>query len=227
MKFNIKIEQNEKLYLRDPEQSELGQRILSHSIELIESIGFEDFTFKKLAKEINTAEASVYRYFENKHKLLFYLISWYWAWIEYQIDYSTQNIEDPKDKLKLIIRIIAESYKIDPNITHINENLLHKIVVAEGSKVYLTKKVDEANRDGLFINYGSLVARISVVIGEINPQYEYPKSLASNLIETAQEQLFFAEHLPALSDLHTKGDCTNNVLDFLEHIAFSAIFQSS
>ena len=49
-------------------------------------IGFESFTFKKLAAKIESTEASVYRYFENKHKLLIYLVSWYWNWVEYRLD---------------------------------------------------------------------------------------------------------------------------------------------
>ena len=37
----------------------------------------EEFTFRKLAQKINTTEASVYRYFENKHRLLIYILAWY------------------------------------------------------------------------------------------------------------------------------------------------------
>ncbi|MBL7759004.1 MAG: helix-turn-helix transcriptional regulator, partial [Chitinophagaceae bacterium] len=58
---------NTKLFLRDPEQSVLGRSIIQHSINMIHKVGFEDFTFKKLAQEIGTTEASIYRYFENKH----------------------------------------------------------------------------------------------------------------------------------------------------------------
>ena len=87
---------SQKLCLRDPNQTELGQKILNHSILLIDELGFEGFTFKKLAKAIGSTEASVYRYFENKHKLLVYLVAWYWAWLDYTIDYQIHNIEDPR-----------------------------------------------------------------------------------------------------------------------------------
>ena len=70
MELSLKIKMNEKLFLRNPEESELGRKIIEFSIILIHKIGFEAFTFKKLAKEINTTEAGVYRYFENKHRLL-------------------------------------------------------------------------------------------------------------------------------------------------------------
>ena len=42
---NLKITINEKLYVKDPETSELGRNILKNSIILIDEIGFEAFTF--------------------------------------------------------------------------------------------------------------------------------------------------------------------------------------
>ena len=104
MRLEVQIKMNSSLYLRDPEQSELGKNIIKFSIELIQKNGFESFTFKKLAEAIGTTEAGVYRYFENKHKLLVYIISWYWGWLEFQINYQTNNIKDPKAKLKKVIK---------------------------------------------------------------------------------------------------------------------------
>ena len=68
---------NEKLFLRDPEQSELGRRIIRQGIILISEVGLEETTFRKLAERMGTKEASIYRYFENKHRLLVYLVAWY------------------------------------------------------------------------------------------------------------------------------------------------------
>lgn len=223
MAVSVQIVLSDKLFTKDPEQSKLGKKIVTHSIELIEELGFEKFTFRKLANSIGTVEASIYRYFENKHKLLFYLTSWYWAWLEYRIDYGTHNIPEPKSRLKTVLKIIAESYESDPQINHINENLLHKIVVAEASKVYLTKEVDIEHREGMFKNYSSLCTKIAEVILSNNVNYPFPVTLASNLIETAQEQIFFSEHLPGLTDLKQKNT-KESVLRFLEHLAFSAIY---
>jgi len=83
---------NDNLYLRDPQNINLGKRIIQYSIILIDEIGFEAFNFKKLAKRIKSTEASVYRYFENKHKLLVYLLCWYWEWMKFRIDFNTMNI---------------------------------------------------------------------------------------------------------------------------------------
>ena len=100
---NIQIKVNDKLYLKDPESSDLGKSMIKHSIEMIHAMGMEAFTFKKLAIKLGTTESTVYRYFENKHKLLIYLISWYWGWLEYEMVLKSMNIADPVEKLKNLI----------------------------------------------------------------------------------------------------------------------------
>ena len=65
MSIEIKISLNQGLYKKDPQDSNLGRKIIQNSIILIYNEGFECFNFKKLAKEINSTEASIYRYFEN------------------------------------------------------------------------------------------------------------------------------------------------------------------
>ena len=47
---NFQIKVNDKLYIKDPESSELGKRIVAESIILMDEIGFEAFTFKKLSE---------------------------------------------------------------------------------------------------------------------------------------------------------------------------------
>src|SRR6056300_637785 len=157
---NLKIAVPEQIYVKDPESSDLGKRIIKHSILLIDEIGFDSFTFKKLGKLIGSNESSVYRYFESKHKLLLYLSSWYWAWIEYQLVFETYSLK-PKDKLEKAIKIVTRSVKEDPNYSHINKIALHQIMVNENSKSFLTKEVDQENKDGYFVIYKRLVHRIS------------------------------------------------------------------
>jgi len=107
----IKIGIHEDLYVKDPESSALGKKIVEKSIVLIDEIGFDSFTFKKLGAEIGSNESSIYRYFENKHKLLLYLTSWYWAWKEYQLVFSTNNIEDPRQVLETAINVLTRRIK--------------------------------------------------------------------------------------------------------------------
>ena len=57
MKIQLQISMNNKLYLKNPDESELGRKIISHSITMIKDKGFEEFTFKKLAKNIGSTEA--------------------------------------------------------------------------------------------------------------------------------------------------------------------------
>ncbi|MBA3899348.1 MAG: TetR/AcrR family transcriptional regulator [Bacteroidetes bacterium] len=223
MAFSVYIKLSEKLYLRDPEQSELGRNIIGKGIAMIEKLGFEEFTFKKLAKEINSTEASIYRYFENKHKLLVYLISWYYAWIDFQINFQTNNIDDHEKKIRIMLKIIAESSKEDPNIAHIDESLLHKIVVAESAKAYLTKQVDHENKEGYFSNYEGLCKKVASIIEDASPDYQYSNSLASTIIETAHEQMFFSRHLPSITDIKTEKNEVNGLSTFLEHLVFSVL----
>ncbi len=56
MEVQLQIKMNEKLFLRDPEQTELGKKIIRHSIQLVYKNGFELFTFKKLAEDIGTTK---------------------------------------------------------------------------------------------------------------------------------------------------------------------------
>ncbi|MCU0357020.1 MAG: TetR/AcrR family transcriptional regulator [Cyclobacteriaceae bacterium] len=191
----------EALYLRDPQSTELGQRILKTSIILIDKLGFEQFTFKKLADEIDSTEASIYRYFENKHRLLLYLIDWYWAWIGYRIDFETNNIADPRERLSICLRVLTEEKNEDLYSADLDGKALHRIVMAEFEKTYLTKQVDNDNREGLFLPYKQVCRKVSDIVRQINPSFPYPMSLVSTLMLSVNHQLFYAEHLPSLTDI--------------------------
>lgn len=213
---------NDALYLRNPESSELGKNILKFSVHLIHKTGFEAFTFKKLAEEIGTTEAGIYRYFENKHKLLVYLTAWYWGWLEFQISFHTNNIKDPVVKLKRVIKLLASTVEDDEQTSHINESLLHQIIIAEGSKAYLTKQVGEDNKQQFFKPYKDLCAVIGKIISECNSKYKYPKSLASTIIEMAHFQNFFMNNLPSLTDFG-KSKEENEIISFLNDLVFSSL----
>ena len=131
---NIKIQVNEKLFVKNPETSVLGKKIIQESIILIDNIGFDDFTFKKLGEKLGSNESSIYRYFENKHKLLVYLSSWYWSWIEYRLVFATNNIADPFEKLRIAITIVTEKIEDDFDTDYINESILNTIVIQEFTK---------------------------------------------------------------------------------------------
>ena len=104
---NITLKVNEHVYLKDPDSSKLGKKIIQGSINLIDEYGFENFTFKKLASHIDSTEASVYRYFENKTKILLYLTVWYWGWMESRLILSTMNINDKEEQLKIAMMLLT------------------------------------------------------------------------------------------------------------------------
>ena len=222
MELQLQIKMNEKLFLRNPEQTELGKKIILHSIQLIDKNGFESFTFKKLAEDIVTTEAGIYRYFENKHRLLIYITAWYWSWLEYRLAVHINNIVDPLKKLKKVIQLLATTVGDDIKTSHVNEKALHQIIIAEGTKAYLTKHVSEDNKDQLFKPYKDLCAKIGDIILECNPKYKYPKSMASTIIEMAHFQNFFMNNLPSLTDFGKDKDETK-IVAFLEDLVFSSI----
>ncbi|MBP0904032.1 TetR/AcrR family transcriptional regulator [Mariniflexile gromovii] len=225
MEVEFKIKMNEGLYLRNPEDTELGRKILKHSVELIYKLGFEAFTFKKLAEDIGSTEAGIYRYFENKHKLLIYITAWYFGWVEFQISFQTNNIEVPKVKLQKIISLLSFPIEDDIQTSYIDESLLHPVIVAEGSKAYLTKQVAENNKLQFFQPYKDLCTLIGNVILEYNPKYKFPKSLASTIVEIAHFQNFFMHNLSSLTDFG-KRDKETEIVEFLNDLVFSSIDKS-
>ena len=124
---NIQISVNPNLYLKNPESSDLGKRILAGGIPLMEELGFEDFTFKKLAISIKSTEASIYRYFESKHLFLLYLNSWYWSWMGYRFTLATTNIDDPNTRLINAIKLLTEKVVEDGNVEN-DENQKAKLL---------------------------------------------------------------------------------------------------
>lgn len=215
---------SENLYVRDPQETELGRNIIQDSIKLIDKLGFEDFTFRKLALAINSTEASVYRYFDNKHKLLIYLIDWYWTWLEYRVDFQTNNIPDPVERLKVCIRILAEQKSFDPGVAYVDEVALQRIVTSEFEKTFLTKKVDADNKEGLFLPYKSLCKKVAALVREVNPHFEFPHSLVSTMMLAMKHQLYYAEHLPSLTDIKFDPKKHHKKLyQFLESMIFKTI----
>jgi AcrR family transcriptional regulator len=212
----IQFKLNEKLFLRDPLQTKLGRKIIEQSILLIDELGFERFTFKKLAEKIHSTEASIYRYYENKHKLLLYIVSWYWEWMKYQIEFNSKDVDSPLAVLKITLSSIVESSLTNNSVDYVNENKLHRIVVAEAVKAYHSKDVDEENRAGLFLTYKSLCKLIAQKISNVNPDFPYAITLASTLVEMTNNNIYFAEHLPSLTDVKLKDGKMDEIKDLLQ-----------
>ena len=226
MEFQVSFHLNEKVYLKDPESSEMGKQLVKTAIDLIYELGFEHFTFKKLAVQVNTTEATVYRYFENKHRLLLYILNWYWSYMEFLVVFRLQNVTDPAQKLRLIIELLTRELPQSAGSLDYNTNYLNHIIISESSKVYLVKEVKEINQSEVFKPYKDLCARIAQVISEYNPDYQFPRSLSSTLIETSHYQQFFSNFLPRLTDSNGTDQSTFT-LHFLTDLLFNTIGKSN
>lgn len=222
MDFQVKFDINDKIYLRNPESSEVGKLMIKKAIDLIYELGFEHFTFKKLAAEINSTEATIYRYFENKHRLLLYILNWYWSYMEFLLTLKLENVNDKKERLKMIVHLLTHELAGSSNQFDYNKSYLNQIVITESSKVYLVKDVAEINKDQVFKPYKDLCAKIAEVITAYNAKYKYPRSLSTTLIETSHHQQYFSVNLPKLTDVSTKKN-SEFTSQFLEDFLFKVL----
>ena len=214
---NLQVQINDKIYVKNPETSDLGKKILEQSILLIDEIGFDNFTFKKLGEKIGSNESSIYRYFENKHKLLVYLSSWYWSWMEYKLVFATANITNPNEKLKRSITIVTEKVKDDASTTYINEAILNKIIITEFTKTLHTKEIDTENKEGFFLIYKRVISRIITIVNEVDPEYQFAKSLVSSIVEGSLHQYFLKEHLKSITNCDDIISPTDFYLNLIEN----------
>lgn len=218
----VAIQVGDKFHLKDPASTALGRRIVEHAILLMDEIGYEAFTFRKLADRLGTTEASVYRYFRSKHRLLLYLAEWYWGWMEYRIRLATTNIADPAERLRRALVELTRPIERDDAVPEVDEEALYRIVVSESSKAYLTREVDAVNKDGMYRSYKRLCRGVADIIAEIAPDYPYPVALVSTVVESSHMQKFFAEHLPSLTEVK-HGVAGPSATEYLTDLVFRAI----
>ena len=209
----------EEIALRNPQAIQLGQRIIEGSILLINELGFEQFTFKKLALSVGTTEASVYRYFASKQKLLLYLINWYWGRLECRLLLQTQG-GNPKERLTKALELLLVPQASSLSFT--NEKRLQRIVIHEASKVFLTKAVDADHQTGFHRIYSQIVHYISDLVRAYHPKCKYPEMLVTTLLEGSLQQRFFGHHLPEVTNASEQEDAvavfyTQLFFSYLDH----------
>lgn len=215
----VRVEVNPKLYVKEPFSSELGTLIVREGALLVQQIGLELFTFKKLAQKIGSTEPAIYRYFENKHMLLLYLSAWYWAWMEHNLAYSTNNIKDPSERLEIGVKLMVDGPCFLEN-EFLNPKLLQELVINESIKGFLTKTVDLEHESGVFDQIYSFGDRLASIVREINPDYEFSKTLISTVMEASLLQSFNSLHLPQMTETTTQG---SERYRFFHQLVFKAI----
>lgn len=203
---NLRVDINSSLYLKDPESSPLGLKIVKSSIDLIDLYGIEEFNFRKLALEIGSTESSIYRYFENKHRLLLYVSSLYWGIMEFQLVVQTNNMPEGLQRLLKAVETLFSTPQTKCTSFEVEGQKLRHILNSEFVKAYHHKLVDEENEAGYFIIYKRLVSRLADMIAGVNSNYMYSNSLASLIIEGSLNQYFLSEHFKNLTDCHSKDN---------------------
>lgn len=209
----------EAIALRNPQSTQLGQRIIEGSIFLIDELGFEQFTFKKLAQAVGTTEASVYRYFSCKQKLLLYLINWYWGRLECRLHLQTQG-GSAKERLLRALELVLVPQQ--SSLSFASEKRLQRIVIHEASKVFLTKAVDTDHQTGYHRIYTEIVQYISKLVCAYQPNCKYPEMLVTTLLEGSLLQRFFGQHLPEVTNASEQEDAvavfyTQLIFSYLDH----------
>ncbi|GHB28270.1 TetR/AcrR family transcriptional regulator [Mongoliitalea lutea] len=215
----VRVDVNEKIYLKDPFSSDLGKDIVQKSIDMMLELGFENFTFKKLSIAVGCTEAAIYRYFENKHKLLLYLFGWYWGFIEQNLVYCTANLSDPQQKLELAIQLLVEGPIFSKN-DFLDPIKLRRLLTDESTKAIMTKEVDKEQKQGFFHQYYKLGERIAELIVAYNPDYKYPKTLVTTIMEASLMQTYYENHLPGLTEQKAG---TEKKVNFFNQLVFKTI----
>ncbi|MEN0002890.1 MAG: TetR/AcrR family transcriptional regulator, partial [Bacteroidota bacterium] len=79
------------------------------------------------------------------------------------------------------------------------------------------------NKKGFYLTYKALNHKIAKIIKEINTEYPYPNALASTLLEMANNHIYFAQHLPSMTDVTIKDGNLTEVEELLKSFAFGLI----
>jgi len=214
MSLSLNIHINNKLFLKDPGSSETGKKILEAAVKQITLQGIEHVTFKRLAEAADTVESTVYRYFENKHNLLVYLSAWYWACMEYCLEYETMQPVPAEQQVRKAIDLMAGCCKPDIRMEVSSLDELRELMICEHAKVYMTHEVAEENKDGYFYYMKSFAGKLSRLIQEMNPEYPHARSLAFTMMIALHQQLYVSKNLPSLSSCGKGNDQRKEAADF-------------
>ncbi len=211
----LKITVDEHLFIKDPADTAVGGKLLHCALELIGEDGFENFTFRRLANEAGTTEATVYRYFENKQMLFSYLVAWYWNSLHLQVLIRTRSIRNAEKKIDEIIRLLIQPVAIPGDLYSGREQKLFRIVVHESPRIFAFKTDSTAEVGKARLHaYQRFINVFAAAIQEFRPAYPYPNMLAVAAAESAHLQLLIAEATPELTlpEMHRK----NTLFQFLK-----------
>lgn len=204
--LHLHLRPDTTLSLKDPESTELGREMLRSGLVLMNEIGLEAFTFRKLADRIGSTEVTLYKYFSNKQRLLQYYFQLYWLWLRQVCGRHAERARDPREGLERVIEAICGVWPRDRRALQLEPEALRKLVIEEGMKSYLHKNVDADNARRLFMPYKELSAFVAERITDCRPDVPWPRSFATTIIDMAHSLPFAMEHLPSLTELSSRKD---------------------
>ena len=216
---NIIIPVSHDIFIKDPLSSALGKRILKESLALIEVKGIEAFNFKMLSSKVECTEAAIYRYFENKNKLLLYYINWYWGWLEYNLVYCTANLESPADKLKMAISLLVEGPLYQEN-QYLNIHSLNRVVWEESNKSFMIRELKSDTKSKMLQQFYDFSERLKDLIIAYKPDFPFPKVLVSTLIWSSILNTFSQRDMADLIEENFNGQ---NKVDFYYNMVFNSL----
>ena len=212
------------LHLRNPEATDLGSSMLREGIGLMNEIGLEAFTFRKLAARIGCTEVSLYKYFPNKQRLLQYYFQLYWLWLRQVCGRQVELASDPKEALSSCMHVICGVWPERMPVPQLPPKALRQLLIEEGMKSYLHKNVDEDNARRLFLPYKELSAFLAERMVACRRDVPMPRSFATTILEMAHSLPFAMAHLPSLTELsqrkgmqHLADHLLHRTLIYLEH----------
>ena len=203
---HIHLRPDPALSLKDPESSELGRSILAEGLALMNDLGLEGFTFKKLAAHIGSTEVSLYKYYPNKHRLLQYYFQLYWLWLRQVCGRHAEKARTPLEGLEHVVETICGVWPKDLPDLQLDAHALRLLVINEGMKSYLHKNVDDDNARRLFLPYKELSAFVAELLVACRKDVPMPRSFSTTVIEMAHSLPFAMEHLPSLTELSNRKD---------------------
>lgn len=120
------------------------EAILESAFTLFRENGYSDTSMAQIAREAGVSPANIYVYFESKLELLFQI---YAPWLQdrmARLEAEAAAVEDPKEKLRLILRTLWVDIPTEEN--SFANNLMQAISTArpdEGYKRDLLRRVEE------------------------------------------------------------------------------------
>jgi AcrR family transcriptional regulator len=207
---HIQMRIDPALYLKDPESSVTGQALVHEAARMIATEGMDAFTLKKLSTAAGFTEATVYRYFGNKHQLLMYLLNLYWSWLLYHASLATANVGDPEMRIRKLASLLSEP--ISGPVDDLISGHLYAIALNESVKAHLSRNADADWRMGMFQGYSGILQTVASCIRELCPNYAFPMAWAATFVDAAMQQQFFCRYLPHLTEVGGSNATLDNFL---------------